>query len=102
MDQLSEGRDPEEGRLITYAHPDGKLYDMPIPVFVTLQTAIALQRQGVPLDDITPELVSEGTASMAEALNEDGWFTQEEYVSAWVAEETLNLDDELKEIGENP
>jgi len=93
-----EGREPEEGRLIAYAHDDGKIYDMSIPVFVTLQTARVLRRQGMSTSDMTSEVISDGTASMALSLIEDGWFTEDEYVTAWAAEEALNLDDELKDV----
>jgi len=95
-----EELESEEDRLITYAHSDGKLYAMTIPTFVTLQTARALQQQGILTDDITPELVSEGTGPMAEALIEDGWFTADEFVASWAAEIALNLDDELREMGD--
>jgi len=105
MDELDdrhriEELEPQEDRLITYAHGNGKLYAMTIPTFVTLQTARVLQRQGVPTNDITPEMVSEGTGPMAEALIEDGWFTEDEFVASWAAEAAMNLDNELKEMGD--
>lgn len=89
-----KGREPEEDRVITFAI-DGKLYDLPLVSFVIVQTARYLQARD---EDVTPETVAPLTGQIAKALSVDGWFTADEYFTAWAASEAEDADDELREI----
>lgn len=93
-----KGRQPEENRLIVYAHADGMVYDVTIIEFVILQAARAISRTGVPTENITPEMVSQATPECASALIEDGWFTDDEYSATWAAEQVEDLDEELRNL----
>ena len=93
-----DGTSPGEGRRIIYAHSDGKVYSMGIISFVVFQTARALRRSGLLEEEITAELVAEHTPGCAQALSEDGWFTPDEYVAAWAAEEASDIDEEFRDL----
>jgi hypothetical protein len=88
-------RQPEKGRLITLAIDD-QLFDLTIIELVIFHSRAVATRI---LDrDPTAEEVSEYTEVVAKELSEMGWFTAQEYMEEWVANEALGLDFELNEF----
>lgn len=86
----------DEERIITYADPNGRLYDLPIVSFLILKAAIYAEEIGA--DFRSWEQVSELTPEVGHILIEEGWFTYEELIAAAARDEAAGLDDDLKEM----
>jgi len=88
---MNEGVRPGEGRRIVWAGPDGLLHDSSIVEFTIMMTIKSL-------GSATTQEVSDASGRIAATLIDDGWYTADEWVAAWSANEAKHLDDELSQL----